>query len=283
MRFKRDILVSAAAVIGGILWNQSAWAWGPGVHTATALGVLADLQSILPCIAEAIRSFPREFIYGCLAADFFVGKGSRSASKHPHNWQGGFAFLEGAKDDRERSFAYGFLSHLSADVVAHNIYLPEVIARNRETYIGGHFYAEILADYTVGPGYLRFARALLTQDMAECDHLIKAIASEGGRKMKARKGLFKGSMRFSGYFFTTRDMLGQRGMDYHARNAISVSVALSCEMVKDFLSRPFSAPCTMIDPLGPRNLGLIAHASAFWSQKNGFFKGIRKYSNKWSQ
>jgi len=283
VRLKIGILTAAAAMLGVALFNRSAWAWGPGIHTVTALGVLSDLQSILPYIAEAIRAFPREFIYGCLAADFFVGKGVRSASRHPHNWDGGFAFLRGAGDDRERSFAYGFLSHLAADVVAHNIFVPEIIARQKERTLRGHVYAEILADYTVGAGYLRFARALLSQDLSECDHLIRTVSFEGGGRMKARKGLFKGGMRFSGYFFTTRDMLGGGKMDINTSNAISASVALSCEMVKDFLKRPFSAPCTMIDPMGPRSEGLIAHASDVWSKRALLFNRIKRYSYKWYQ
>ena len=64
MRLKIGILTAAAAMLGVALFNRSAWAWGPGIHTVTALGVLSDLQSILPYIAEAIRAFPREFIYG---------------------------------------------------------------------------------------------------------------------------------------------------------------------------------------------------------------------------
>ncbi|MBW2343326.1 MAG: hypothetical protein JRF53_04830 [Deltaproteobacteria bacterium] len=69
-----------------LLWAEGALAWGPAIHTVTALSALDGAGAILPSIAGIITSFPLQYMYGCLAADFFIGKGKNRRAGHPHNW-----------------------------------------------------------------------------------------------------------------------------------------------------------------------------------------------------
>ena len=71
-----------------------------GVHTVAALSILHDFGSVIPEIARIIAAYPLEYIYGCLAADFFIGKGNARNPKHPHNWDGGFRFLRDVADSQ---------------------------------------------------------------------------------------------------------------------------------------------------------------------------------------
>jgi hypothetical protein len=220
----------------------------------TALSALGGLKGLLPAVGDALGSFPWEFIYGCLAADFFVGKGYRNPSRHPHNWKGGFAFLQGARDTMERSFAFGFLSHLAADVVAHHVYVPKFISEHKDTPLAGHAYAEFVADSLVGPGYTSLARKSLAHKLPACDDLIRLITSSGDRLMKPRKGLFRGGVRLTDYFFTTREIIlpyrrRSRGIDVPL---VEYYVTLSCEAVRDLLAGDHRFPCLSLEPLGPQ-------------------------------
>jgi len=54
--------------------------------------------------------------------------------------------LESAEDDRAAAFAYGYLSHLAADTVAHGKFVPRQIAVCDSSVNFGHFYWELRAD-----------------------------------------------------------------------------------------------------------------------------------------
>ena len=107
---KSSLTIGIFAVIQ-LVFAKDALAWGPGVHTVIALNLIQDVSLILPSIAGIIASFPSEYLYGCLAADFFVGKSSVAKTASLHNWEGGFRFLEEVSDDQEAAYAYGFLTH----------------------------------------------------------------------------------------------------------------------------------------------------------------------------
>lgn len=256
------------------LWDGDALAWGPAVHTVTALTALGGLKGLLPAVGEALKSFPWGFIYGCLAADFFVGKGYRDPSRHPHNWKGGFAFLQGARDTRERSFAFGFLSHLAADVVAHNFYVPRFISEHKDNALAGHAYAEFVADSLVGPGYTSLARKSLARELPACDDLIKLIASSGERQMKPRKGLYRGGVRLSDYFFTTREIFlpCRRSSERIDASFVEYHVRLSCEAVKDLLSGANRLPSLTLEPLGTQRGRFKVYADAVRRGSRRLFK-----------
>ena len=118
----------------------------------------------MPYIARVITAYPAEYLYGCLAADFFIGKSKRKKASHPHNWEGGFMLLAKAREENEASYAYGFLSHLAADVVAHNIFIPNLMVGCSPWRRKGHLYWEMKADYAAGPVYVKIARDILSMD-----------------------------------------------------------------------------------------------------------------------
>ena len=95
MLFLKFVVSLGAYLIVQLMWVKSALAWGPGVHTVTALSVLDDVQLLLPFVARTLTSFPLQYLYGCLSADFFIGKTKKAKTRHLHNWEGGFTLLRG--------------------------------------------------------------------------------------------------------------------------------------------------------------------------------------------
>eukprot|EP00828_Plagiopyla_frontata_P032658 TRINITY_DN42528_c0_g1_i1.p2 TRINITY_DN42528_c0_g1~~TRINITY_DN42528_c0_g1_i1.p2 ORF type:complete len:229 (-),score=31.03 TRINITY_DN42528_c0_g1_i1:3-689(-) len=108
---------------------EQAQAWGPGMHMVTAHYVLDHLELLAPAVSQLLSENKDAFLYGCLSADIFIGKGSRSKRIHSHNWSTGTTLLESSQSPRLRAYALGYMAHLAADVVAHSYYVPNVLYR----------------------------------------------------------------------------------------------------------------------------------------------------------
>ncbi len=264
------ILLKLAISFGIIALSQlilakDALAWGPGVHTIIALNLLNDASLILPSIAAIITTFSSEYLYGCLAADFFVGKSKMKGCNHIHNWHGGFRFLEEARDDQELAYAFGLLSHLAADVVAHNFFVPNMISDYRAGRKNSHLYWEIRADYLIGPEYTKVAKEVLGMDHHECDNLLNALSGRRKRRLKAKKFIFNQSVKFSDRAYTTRHMFFPNKTFNRPSfsNYADFMVGLSSRVVAGLLKHPEASPCLHHDPIGIRNLGLAKRNRSF--------------------
>lgn len=147
-RKTRWILGIAALYV--LLDAQTSWAWGPAVHVKLAGDLLANLTLLPAAIAALIGRHVRDYLYGSLATDVVFAKRLSRVKQFCHHWSTGFRLLEQAEDDRGRAFAYGYLSHLAADTVAHGKFLPYQIMTTGTTLSFGHLYWEVRADAAVG-------------------------------------------------------------------------------------------------------------------------------------
>lgn len=140
-------LVSTLTAVSFILLCPAqAYAWGPGVHMVAGNWVLQNLGVLPPEIARCLMEFPGQFLHGSLSPDIFIGKGCRPRQGHSHNWQSGLALLERAATRRHKAYAYGYLAHLAADTVAHNIYVPSQFEQAFGKGRLAHVYLEAQAD-----------------------------------------------------------------------------------------------------------------------------------------
>jgi hypothetical protein len=264
MLFFKIFLFLGASLVCHLIFAENVWAWGPAIHTVIGCKILEQITLILPAVAGVIRSFPLEYLYGSLAADFFVGKGQRKRDGHPHNWETGFQFLNGAGEDREVAYGLGFLSHLAADVVAHNYFVPNLIHSVSTWKRMGHIYWEAKADHFVGPLYMKIAKGVLSMEALDCDHLLKSAVGRGRNGFKTRKHLFTQTVKISDLFNGAQPMyFASRGSRYGPRYQISEDylismIDLAYRLVRDFLKNPGSSPCLSFDPIGSRNLRLAS-------------------------
>jgi hypothetical protein len=252
-----------------IVFADNVYAWGPAVHTVISCSILDGLKFILPEIANILKQHPLEYIYGNLAADFFIGKGSKRKEGHSHNWEAGFSILGEAESEREASYAYGFLSHLAADVVAHNYFVPDLIYRFIMLKKLGHLYSEAVADKFTGSFYLKMAADVLSSKELDCDKMLKAavIANSGG--LRAKKHIFKQSVKVSDYLYGSPQFsFVCNHSPYQIPAAyIDMMMNLSYRLVKDLLSNTGSSKCLSHDPIGEDNLRKAS--------KNGLISRIR--------
>lgn len=252
-------LVSISFIVQ-LVFAENSWAWGPAIHTVIACKILNEASQLLPLIGGVIRSFPLEYIYGSLVADFFVGKGRKKKDGHSHNWETGFKFLGEAKDEREAAYAYGFFSHLAADITAHNYFIPNLIHQASTWKTMGHIYWEVKADHFVGPVFIKIARDVLTMEELGCDEQLKSAVGRGKNGLKARKRIFTRSVKLSDFLNGSQNtFFASWGPRYEVPNEYLVfMINLSYRLVKDFLTYPESSPCLSYDPIGSRNLELAS-------------------------
>jgi len=144
-----------------LLLADRAGAWGLTTHMELTQAVLGDLVGIGSGMAGLILAYKRDFIYGNIIADIIVGKKLSKRRRRSHHWGAGRRLLETAKDNQRRVFAYGFLTHLAADTVAHNRYIPKIIETTGSTLTFGHLYWELRADQLAQPDHKRVTKQLL--------------------------------------------------------------------------------------------------------------------------
>jgi len=256
----KKLLFGAVLVATQFGLVDAAWAWGPAVHTAIACNILDNLALILPSVGSVIQSFPLEYLYGSLAADFFVGKGQKPKKGHSHNWESGFRMLEEARDDREAAYGHGFLCHLAADVIAHNYYVPNLIHRHSKWKRMGHLYWEAKADNWVGRIYTRIAKELLNMEELSCDDLLKAAVGKGRNGLRAKRRFLVQTIRMSEYITSSQPaVLLTKNSRYQVSDEyVGFMVYLSSRLARDILNHPYSSPCLSYDPIGSENLRLAS-------------------------
>jgi len=241
-----------------LFFADGAWAWGPAVHTVLGCRILEETSQILPAIANLIRAYPLEYLYGSLAADFFIGKGQKRKNGHSHNWETGFRFLGEAKNEKDSAYAFGFLSHLAADVVAHNYFIPNLIHQASNLPRMGHVYWETRADCYIGPFYIKVAKDILSMEQLECDDLLMYAVGKGRKALKAKRHLYIQYVKFSDFLYHSSPMtLITRGSKYQiSYDYLLFMIRLSYRLVKDLLNQPVDSLCLLYDPIGSRNLKL---------------------------
>jgi len=128
-------------------WSACAAAWGPGHHLEFAERVHRRRRELLPSDVARLIDVEREaYDYGNIAADIINFKAFGGAYSHCHRWTIIDDMRELATSPRHEAFILGYLSHLAADTIAHNHFVPYHLARYARTKGLGHLYWEMNAD-----------------------------------------------------------------------------------------------------------------------------------------
>ena len=140
----RTVLILAVFILLGSA--DQVLAWGPATHVGLASTIL-DRLALLPAgIAAILGRHAIAYLYGNIAADMVFAKKWSRVKQSCHHWSTAFQLLDRARDDRARAFAYGYLSHLAADTVAHGKFIPRQIIVSECSVNLGHFYWELRTD-----------------------------------------------------------------------------------------------------------------------------------------
>jgi hypothetical protein len=133
-------------VAGFILVPVDVFAWGPLTHMYLGNQLLSCAPLIPAGILALIKKHKQDFLYGNIMADTILGKKYLPDDKSSHSWDVGLKLFDQAKSWPERAFAYGYLSHLAADTVAHET-LTDALGNM------GHTWVELKADSLIDKTY----------------------------------------------------------------------------------------------------------------------------------
>jgi len=169
----RSILFWSAWVIAAIIFVPSlALAWGPAAHLDCSGFLFDSLLLIAPAVRAIMRKHPKAFMYGSVYPDMILGKRYLRPESNNHRWEVGFKVLSDVRSPREESFALGYLSHLAADTVAHNVYIPDLLLDQFDRRGRGHATFELLFDVMVDDEVWPVMRRLSRQNFRDCERLV---------------------------------------------------------------------------------------------------------------
>ncbi|MBF0567564.1 MAG: zinc dependent phospholipase C family protein [Nitrospirae bacterium] len=212
------MLLFTFVVLGFIAIPTAGYAWGPLTHMYLGSEVLSLPYLLPPAIYVIIKKFKEDFLYGNIIADIVLGKKYLPQIGSSHTWEFGFALLDNARNAQQKAFSYGYLCHLAADTVSHEILTKE--KKNIE-----HTIYELKADSLINKKYWLRAVAIKRSVQKRNDEFLEHSISNTFFSYKANKRIFKSLVYMS--LFTSMSFV----------NLFEKSFFLSCspptEAIKD--------------------------------------------------
>jgi hypothetical protein len=167
-------------------------AWGPGQHLEFAERVHRRRRESLPRdVAQLLAAEKQAYCYGSIAADIINFKAYGGDYNHCHRWTIIDEMRELATTPAQEAFIYGYLSHLAADTIAHNHFVPYHLCRFARTKGLGHLYWELSADRFVPECRWKVIAGLKSlAEIDELDDLVNRTVPRKALSMSTNKLIF---------------------------------------------------------------------------------------------
>lgn len=226
-----------------------AFAWGIGTHLYISRKV-ADAVALSGngSVSSLVLSRQAAFMLGNIIPDIFAMRDwlLRPSPPFVHGWETAKRLLKAARNEDEASFALGYFSHLSADVICHNFFIPQHIFMSGNRMRAEHILAETRVDGGIGHPWRHSevdglfsenrplaAFFLRTAGLKPAEFTLNSALLRKAISLKARSGVDSLVYRLCGG--------AGGGFGERAERHIDLSVNLAAEAVTD--------------PLGARSLG----------------------------
>lgn len=177
-------MLIAICFLSILLMPSIAEAWGPLTHFYLGSQVLELGGAVIPAMVYGLlRKHKSDFLYGNLMADIILGKRFQELEKNSHTWDIAWRLFTSARTEQQKAFAYGYLTHLCADTVAHNLELP--------TLPFTHPIFEIKADSIIDKKYRRALKGLDKMMQKRHDIFLEKTLESVFFSFKTNKRIFK--------------------------------------------------------------------------------------------
>jgi hypothetical protein len=234
---------------------ETAHAWTPGTHIYLGESVLANLPVLPAAIADLLRAYPFDFLYGNIAADSSIAKHYAPLGRHCHYWHVGQEIHDLAETDAMRAFGLGYLCHLSADTVAHNYFVPRQLMLTSSTAAVGHSYWETRVEAHLGDAYARAAKDVILLDHSEADAHLDRLIAPTIFSVRTNRRLFRGMVRLTET--TSWQRASQVAREYSRKRLADQDVERHLGLSFDFMIELLggsAASAHQLDPSGERPL-----------------------------
>jgi hypothetical protein len=180
----------SVCILSIILIPSIADAWGPLTHVYLGYQVLDIGAALIPAgVYKLLKKYRNDFLYGNLSADIILGRRFQGLEKNSHDWNIAWKLLNSSKTDRQKAFAYGYLMHLCADTVVHNL------ERSRLPF--SHPLLEIKSDSIIDKKYRRMLIRLDKTMQRKNDVFLEKKIESLIFSFKTNKRIFKGILVLS--------------------------------------------------------------------------------------
>jgi hypothetical protein len=197
MRATRLALAFAGVGLVLLALPDALYAWTPGTHIYLGETVLSSLTQLSAPMADLLRAYPFDFLYGNIAADSSIAKRYAPLGRHCHYWHVGQEIHDLATSDALRAFGLGYLCHLAADTVAHNYFVPRQLMITSSTAAVGHSYWEARVESHLGDAYSKSAKDVILLKHAEADAHLDRIISPTIFSVRTNRRLFRGMVHLT--------------------------------------------------------------------------------------
>jgi hypothetical protein len=255
MSLARLALAFAGVGLAMLVLPDQAHAWTPGTHIYLGESVLASLGQLPAQVADLLRAYPFDFLYGNIAADSSIAKHYAPLGRHCHYWHVGQEIHDLAGSDGLRAFGLGYLCHLAADTVAHNYFVPRQLMITSSTAAVGHSYWETRVETHLGDAYARSAKDVIRLTHRDADAHLDRIIAPTIFSVRTNRRLFRGMVHLTESSSWQRAT--QVAREYSrwplADPDVERHLGLSYDYMVDFLAGTDS-PALQLDPSGERPL-----------------------------
>lgn len=251
-------LLSAHLMIW-VIFPDPLHAWGPGTHIALGEMVLGALHLLPPAVRALIDAWPLHYLYGSVAADISFAKKYVPEGRHCHHWPVGEEIYRTADSDALRAAGLGYLSHLAADTVAHNLYVPRQLLMTSTTAAIGHTYWEHRMDVHLGREFIdKSQRLVLGQNHEDADELFDQVLSSTLFSFRTNRRIFRGMIKVQGdaRWQTIFDQILKNSRFAVPDDMIDRYMSHAFEGIVDYLSDGHLSRTGGLDPVGDLNLRL---------------------------
>ncbi len=244
-----------AAVIAVVMVGVpgEALAWGPITHLVHGAQLSQNLTILPPALQELLQAHRLAYLYGCVGADITQARGyARNIYSHCHHWGVGFKLLAAVRSDEEQAFAYGYLSHLAADVFSHNHYVPIQLITSFSARTLGHVYWEARFDALQDRRRWDLMERVLSRTYPDCDSLVEREVERTLFSFRTNKRIFDSVMSLHKYdrWYQMMMRVSDRSRYGLPRSLLRDYNDRCVAAMADVLAQGQDAACVAFDPTG---------------------------------
>ncbi|HEX9729809.1 MAG TPA: zinc dependent phospholipase C family protein [Gemmatimonadales bacterium] len=255
----RTVVVTVfLAAVALAVFPTDAHAWSPGTHIYLAESILANLAQLPVVVADLLRAFPHDFLYGNIAADTSIAKKYAPVGRHCHAWHVGQEIHDRADSPALQAFGLGYLCHLAADSIAHNFFVPRQLVVTSSTIAIGHSYWESRFETHLGEHYARTAMDVIRMDHTPADTHLDRILSPTIFSVRTSRRLFRGMVGLTETQSWQRAfrMVAERSRWDLSDDAVERQMAAAFDVTMEVLGGGDTARARKLDPAGESSLNL---------------------------
>ncbi len=255
------LYIALLSILFVIISPSISLAWGPATHLELGGAILNNLNIFSSPVKDLLSRYPYDFLYGNISADIVVGKNLVEYLKHCHNWRIGFKVLKKASTDSQRAFAYGYLSHLAADTIAHNHFIPEMMIRSFSTRTLRHVYWELRFDALADKRVWQIPKKIIRNVRRDNDRLLSSILEDTPLSFRTNRTIFSSilSLHRVKQWHRMLNLLSKSSRWMLHTEKKEKYFSLSFEAIKGLLLYNKNAPCLEKDPTGRHTLTTAKH------------------------